>query len=116
MNSVTGIAWYKDEATYRKALEIFIDSENMPASFEDWKALVEKECKLIKEVGNIAIRADIDPETFTAWCASRGFLANSQGRIAFVNQVVLEYRTTGKGTIAAGSFDNPCPQGQLSVQ
>jgi hypothetical protein len=39
MNDVIGIAWYKDEATYRRALAIFTDSENMPASFEDWKAL-----------------------------------------------------------------------------
>jgi len=61
-----------DEATYRKALSIFTDPENMPASFNDWKALVGRECELIKGSGNIAIRADIDPETFTAWCASRG--------------------------------------------
>ena len=39
MNDVIGIAWFKDEATYRRALAIFTDRENMPASFEDWKAL-----------------------------------------------------------------------------
>ena len=99
MHDVIGIAWFKDEATYRRALAVFSDSENMPASFEDWKALVGKQCELIKSIGNIAIRADIDPETFIAWCASRGFVPNSQGRIAFVNHVVLEYEKTGKGTI-----------------
>jgi hypothetical protein len=99
MNDVIGIAWFKDEATYRRALAIFADPENMPASFEYWKALVGRECELIKDSGDIAIRADIDPETFTAWCASRGFVANSQGRIAFVNHVELEYQKTGKGTV-----------------
>jgi hypothetical protein len=99
VNDVIGIAWFKDEATYRRALSIFSDSENMPASFEEWKALVGKQCELIKGSGNIAIRADIDLETFTDWCASRGFVANSQGRIAFVNHVVLEYQKTGKGTV-----------------
>jgi hypothetical protein len=99
MNDVIGIAWFKDKATYRRALAIFADPENMPASFEDWKALVGRECALIKESGNIAIRADIDPKTFAAWCASRGFVANSQGRIAFVNHVELEYQKTGKGTV-----------------
>jgi hypothetical protein len=99
MSDVMGVAWYKDEATYRNALAIFTDSENMPATFEDWKALVGKQCELIKDSGNVAIRADIDPETFTAWCASRGFVADSKGRIAFVNHVVLEYQKTGKGTI-----------------
>ncbi|EFK10910.1 conserved hypothetical protein [delta proteobacterium NaphS2] len=99
MRDVIGIAWYKDEATYRRALAIFTDSENMPASFEKWKALVARQCKFIKESGNIAIRAEIDPEAFPVWCASRGFEANSSGRIAFVNHVVLEYRKTGKGTV-----------------
>jgi hypothetical protein len=99
MNDVVGVAWFKDDATYRRALAIFTDSENMPGSFEDWKALVVKECELIKGGGDIALRADLDPETFTAWCASRGFEANSRGRIAFVNHVVLEYQKTGKGTI-----------------
>lgn len=99
MNDVIGIAWFKDEATYRRALAIFTDPQNMPASFEDWKALVGRQCELIKGSGNVALRADIDPETFPAWCASRGHLANSQGRIAFVNHVELEYQKTGKGTV-----------------
>ncbi len=99
MNDVIGIAWFKDEATYRRALAIFTDSENMPASFADWKALVERELELIKDIGNIPLRADIDPETFPAWCASRGFKTDSRGRIAFVNHVELEYRKTGQGTV-----------------
>ena len=99
MKDVMGIAWYKDEATYHEAQAILTDSENMPASYEDWKALVERQLALIKEDGNTAIRADIDPEAFPAWCESRGFEANSAGRIAFVNHVVLEYQKTGKGKI-----------------
>jgi hypothetical protein len=99
MSDVIGIAWFNDESAYRRALEIFTDPENMPATFEDWKALVRKECLFIKDAGNIALRADLDPEKFVAWCASRGFVANSQARTAFVNQVELEYMKTGKGTI-----------------
>ena len=99
MNDVIGIAWYRDEATYRGALAIFSDPENMPGSYEDWKALVGRQCELIRGSGNVALRADIDPETFSAWCASRGYKPNSQGRIAFVNHVELEYQKTGKGTV-----------------
>jgi len=99
MNDVIGIAWFKDELTYRRALAIFTDSENMPATYEDWKALVGRQCKEIKGAGNIAIRADIDPETFADWCKRRGAIADSQGRTAFVNYVELEYRKTGKGTV-----------------
>jgi len=99
MNDVIGIAWFKDELTYRRALAIFADSENMPATYEDWKALVGRQCEEIKGSGNIAIRAAIDPETFTDWCNGRGFKTDSQGRTAFVNYAELEYRRTGKGTV-----------------
>ncbi len=99
MNDVIGIAWFKDELTYHRALGIFTDSENMPATYEDWKALVGRQCEEIRGAGNIAIRADIDPETFTDWCHRHGFQANSQGRIAFVSHVELEYLKTGKGIV-----------------
>ena len=99
MNDVIGVAWFKDELTYRSALAIFTDSENMPATYEDWQALTGRECKEIKDAGNVALRADIDPETFAHWCNMHGFQADSQGRTAFVNHVELEYRKTGKGTV-----------------
>jgi len=96
---VIGIVWFNDEDTYLRALEIFTDPQNMPATFKEWKALVARQCEVIKSVGNIAIRADFDPETFAEWCNSRGFLANSQGRTALANHVALEYLKTGKGSI-----------------
>ena len=99
MNDIIGIAWFNDELIYRRALAVFIDSQNMPASFEDWKALVKKECEEIKRAGNIALRVDIDPETFVDCCNSHGFRADSQGRTAFVNHAELEYQKTGKGTV-----------------
>jgi hypothetical protein len=89
----------KDELTYRWARAIFIDSENMAATYEDWKALVGRQCEEIRGAGSIAIRADIDPETFTDWCNGHGFRADSQSRRAFVNHVELEHRKTGKGTV-----------------
>ena len=99
MNDVIGIAWFKDELIYRRALAIFTDSKNMPATYEDWQALVGRQCEEIKAAGNIALRADIDPETFTDWCNVRGSKPDSQSRTAFVNHVELEYRKTGKGTV-----------------
>lgn len=99
MNDIIGIVWFKDEFAYRRALEIFIDSQNMPATFEAWKTLVGRELKEIKDAGNIAVRADFDPETFIDWCSVRGFQANSQGRLAFAEHVVLEYRKTGRGAV-----------------
>ncbi|OPY02290.1 MAG: hypothetical protein A4E61_01372 [Syntrophorhabdus sp. PtaB.Bin184] len=99
MSYVVGIVCFKDEPAYRRAREIFADSENMPATFEEWKTLVRRELEEIRRTGNIAIRADFDPETFLDWCRSRGFIPNSQARTAFAEHVVLEYQKTGKGTI-----------------
>lgn len=99
MNNVTGIAWFRDESVYLRALEIFTDSGNMPATYEDWQALVRRQCEEIKRIGDIAIRADIDPDTFVEWCRSRGFLPDSKGRIAYVDHIELEYQKTGKGTV-----------------
>jgi hypothetical protein len=99
MSYVVGITWFKDELTYRGALAIFADPENMPATYEDWKALVGRQLEEIKHGGNIAIRADVDPETFVDWCNVHGFQTNSHGRTAFVNHVELEYQKTGKGTV-----------------
>jgi hypothetical protein len=99
MKDIIGIAWFKDELTYHQALAIFIDSKNMPASFEDWKTLVRRECEEIKRAGNIALRVDLDPETFVDWCNLHGFRADSQGRTAFVNHAEIEYQKTGKGTV-----------------
>ena len=99
MSYVVAIVWFKDESAYRRAREIFTDSENMPATFENWKTLVKRQLDEIKGAGNIAIHADLDPETFVGWCNSRGFQANSQGRTAFAEHVVLEYEKTGKGTV-----------------
>jgi hypothetical protein len=99
MNDVIGISWYKDEHTYRRALAIFTDPKNMPATYEDWQAIVRRECEEIKGAGNIALRVDIDPETLKAWCNAHGFLPDAQGRMAFVNHVELEYQKTGKGTV-----------------
>jgi hypothetical protein len=99
MNIVVGIAWYRDEATYRRAREAFADPQNMPATYEDWKTLVKRELELIRESGDIALRADIDPETLPAWCVSHGYKADAQGRTAFVNHIELEYQKTGQGTV-----------------
>ena len=99
MNKVIGVVWFNDELTYRRALAIFTDAENMPATFADWKALVGRQCAEIKGSGNIAIRAEFYPETFAEWCNLHGFLANSQGRTAFANHVELEYQKTGKGMV-----------------
>ena len=97
MSYVIGIAWFKDEIAYHRALAIFKDPQDMPTSFEEWKSLVEKQCELVKAGGNIALRVELDPDQFVGWCAVHGFEPNAWGRTAFVNHMELEYQKTGQG-------------------
>lgn len=99
MNHIIGILWFKDELKYSRALELFTDSRNMPATFADWKVLIERELEEIKHADNTALLVDFDPEPFIAWCRSRGFQADSQARTGYAEHAVLEYQKTGKGTV-----------------
>jgi hypothetical protein len=99
MKYVVGIAWYKDEATYHRAREIFTDPKDMPATYKEWQTLVQREREEIKGAGNIVLRVDIEPETFIDWCKVHGFLPDAPGRTAFVNHAELEYEKTGKGRV-----------------
>ncbi|MHB8110958.1 MAG: hypothetical protein ACYDHW_13115 [Syntrophorhabdaceae bacterium] len=99
MNHIIGIVWFEDEPAYRRARAVFTDSENIPATFKEWKMLVSRQLDEIKRAGNIAILAEFHPETFIHFCNSRGFQPNSVARGAFAEHVVLEYQKTGKGTV-----------------
>lgn len=99
MNHIIGILWFRNEAAYRGALEVFTDSRNMPGTFENWKALVRRELEEIKHAGNVALQVEFHPQIFIDWCRARAFQANSQAREAFVEHAVLEYQKTGEGTI-----------------
>lgn len=99
MNHIIGILWFKDEDTYRRGLATFTDSHNMPRTFEIWKTLVRRQLEEIRNAGNIALRADFDPEAFIGWCNSRGLQPVSEGRTGFVEHIVLEYQKTGNGIL-----------------
>jgi hypothetical protein len=84
MNDVIGIAWYKDKATYRRALAIFTDPKNMPATYEDWQALVGREREEIKGAGNIAL----------AWTSIRKHLKIGAMRMDFYPIRRVEWRSS----------------------
>lgn len=88
--SISGIAWYTRD-TYMQCLEIFKDADELPDSFDEWLEIAvnaERDCQ---RRGIRVIRAEIDPETFLAWCASHGHIeANGNARLDFANCKALE--------------------------
>jgi len=99
MNHIIGILWFNNHAAYDRARELFNDSKSMPATFEDWKALVKRELEEIRHAGNIALRVEFNAKKFMAWCNSRGLQPNSEARTSFTEHIVLEYQKTGEGTV-----------------
>jgi len=79
-----GIPWYKKEH-YPRILAIFTDGHNLPDTFDDWLKKAQDIADRIESRGSTVIKVDIDPETFPAWCMSRGLNIDSNARNYFVN-------------------------------
>ena len=62
MNDIIGIAWFKDERTYRRALAIFTDSENMPATYVGLESPCRKAMRRDRGHRQHRYSRDIDPE------------------------------------------------------
>jgi len=99
MKKIAGVVWYSDEVVYCRALAIFADAFNMPRTYEDWVIGVAKIAKDMKRDGWVLVRAELDPETFPAWCKSRGLKIEAKARGDFGNEAADEYLRTGKGVI-----------------
>ena len=90
VQSAIGIAWYKED-TYQRCLSIFDDAPDLPDTFEKWRLVAESvEAGLLTEHIK-AIRVEIDPDKFPAWCKEHGFLRiDKDARIAFSNLNAFE--------------------------
>jgi hypothetical protein len=78
----TGMAWYRKE-DYQQLLKIFVDQHLLPRSFEEWEKKAETGRKKFLADGYIVVRSYIDPNTFPAWCASKGLDINASAPTKF---------------------------------
>ncbi|MCU7839752.1 MAG: hypothetical protein KZQ94_10300 [Candidatus Thiodiazotropha sp. (ex Troendleina suluensis)] len=84
-----GFAWFRRE-DYNRCLKIFIDSKVLPSQFDKWLKLANRALDDCKRQGNIAEKVYIDPDTFPAWCASRGLDVDAKARMAYASEVVAQ--------------------------
>lgn len=96
---IGGIVWYATEKIYIKALAIFEDAFNMPTTYVDWMEQVKEITEKAQSDGWVIIRAEFDPDTFPAWCKSRGLNVDAKARVAFGNEAAAEHLRTGRGKI-----------------
>jgi hypothetical protein len=81
------MAWYHRE-DWQKLKAIFTDSQVLPPSYEIWLEKAESGFRRAKSRGMIVEKVYIDPDTFPAWCRSRGLNIDAQARTAFAGEVV----------------------------
>lgn len=77
--SVQAMVWYREE-DWARLKEIFADGDLLPKSYADWLVRAEKMKKEAEAAGDAVIKVFIDPETFPAWCESKGIAMNSEAR------------------------------------
>lgn len=80
----TGIPWYK-RADYARILEIMVDAELLPVTFDQWQGKAEKIERDLIRAGTPVHRVHVDPQQFVTWCAGRGLHVDADGRRAFAS-------------------------------
>src|SRR5437867_1509082 len=86
---ITGLAWYRKE-DYERVISISKDGHIFARRYEDWLAAAEQAQRRIEAQGMRVVRAEIDPNTFPAWCAANGVDVDAKGRTAFPNRAAFE--------------------------
>ncbi|BEV00100.1 hypothetical protein [Novosphingobium olei] len=84
MRPVVGLVWYR-RADYRRVLEVMLDAENLPRTFDKWQGQAERAETDFKRRGHATVRAYVDPNDFVAWCAATGHQVDAKGRNAWAN-------------------------------
>lgn len=77
-----GIAWYRRE-DYARARKLFKDGDQMFARFDDWLKAAENAKQVEEANGHVVFKAYIDPDTFPAWCKTRGLDIDANARMEF---------------------------------
>jgi hypothetical protein len=77
--SVQAMVWYKEEH-WDTLKAMFVDGDMLPLNFNDWQTRAEAMKKEVEAAGDAVIKVYIDPETFPAWCETKGLPMNSEAR------------------------------------
>ena len=90
---IAGVAWYAEE-NYDRLRKLFKDGAKLPETYAEWLERAEQAIKQIEGGGAVkALKVNIDPDEFPAWCRANGHDVDSRGRIAFANRKAYEAAT-----------------------
>lgn len=83
--SIVGFGWYA-EADYLRILEVMEDADLLHRSWAAWHAAAQKGIEGFEARGIRAVKVQIKPDEFVAWCRARGLDVNAKARNAFGNE------------------------------
>ena len=90
-----GLPWCREE-DYDAFVAIFEDSNDLPASWKQHIAPLEKAEQSFQASGQTVKRININPRTFPSWCASKGYRVDAKARQKFAAEMAIkEQRNAG---------------------
>ena len=69
-------------------LEIADDRESWPATFEEWQRESNDRAERLSRAGLEIVWVDLEPDSFAAWCESRGYENDAEARNRFAAEQV----------------------------
>lgn len=89
---IIGMAWFKPE-NFLRLRTMFVDGHKLHRTYPEWLKAAQTGYESFKAQGARVIKVDIDPDTFTKWCKSKGMRLDAQARMAYANFVAYQIAT-----------------------
>lgn len=90
-----GLPWCREE-DYSAFRAIFEDADDLPESWESFIKPRERAEKDFKDKGQLVVRVYINPRTFPAWCATKGYRINAKASDLLAAEIAnKQQRNTG---------------------
>ena len=82
---VTALPWYA-RGDYPALLQLFSDSNMLPATFDAWLERAELVERQFQKAGFGVAKIWIRPVPFAAWCKKRSVSPDQRARLTFANE------------------------------
>ena len=82
---VTALPWYA-RGDYPALLQLFSDSNMLPATFDAWLERAELVERQFQKAGFGVAKIWIRPRPFAAWCKERNVSPDQAARLTFANE------------------------------
>ena len=84
-----GMPWYTREG-FEAARGVMTDQHALAPTFDEWRLSAEHNEQVARSVGIEVIRAVIEADTFSAWCATRNVPPDSKARTTFAEEAARQ--------------------------